>query len=470
MTRTSHSRAPPGNSGECTAAEAIRGFDWHATDVGPHAAWSQSLRSSVELLLQADEPMALVWGPRQTVFLNDAWVGEVGSADALGREAPSLTGFPWPDLAEALAGAAAEGAARRIEAPGASLFRLLPLFDERGDATGLMIRALPVPGARRDWLPSILDHGGAGVVDWDPASDVLDWSRGLSAVLGAPARDRRPGLDHLAARADPEDREQLRAAFEGAPEATHPVEVPATVVAADGSNRTWKLTVLSLRDADRASARVIGVVRDETELADARRRLRLLHGELQHRVRNILAVTRSLMRRTARTAETIDAFVNHLDGRIGALARLQSMLLRDPEAKVDFETILREELLSAAASEESFSLSGPVLKLPLGMAQTVSLMLHELATNALKFGALSEPGGRLEVAWQSDGNSVQFTWRELDVPLLAAPSSKGVGLEMLEQVLPYETGGHAVYSFEPGGFACSVSLPLPTAATAAPSS
>lgn len=189
----------------------------------------------------------------------------------------------------------------------------------------------------------------------------------------------------------------------------------------------------------------------------------LLLVEAQHRVRNTLAVVRSLVRRTARTAASVEEFEQHLDGRLAAFSRVQSHLVRDPIGGIDLELIVRDELLAhAAGNTDHVVLQGPEVRLPPRVAETFTLAIHELAANAVKYGALADAAGRIAIRWTLDGATLDFEWRET-VAALAPPQHRGFGSELLEQVMRYELDAEPALGFEPDGLHYRVRLPLPDA-------
>ena len=132
----------------------------------------------------------------------------------------------------------------------------------------------------------------------------------------------------------------------------------------------------------------------------------MLLAELQHRVRNTLAVVRSITRRTAATSETIEDYAMHLEGRIEAFARAQAMATRSADASVDLEEFIREELLAhAVRDEDKAHVNGPSIRLRAKAADSIGLAVHELATNAVKYGALSGNGGHIDVSWRVTGTA-----------------------------------------------------------------
>jgi two-component sensor histidine kinase len=191
-----------------------------------------------------------------------------------------------------------------------------------------------------------------------------------------------------------------------------------------------------------------------------------LISELQHRVRNILAVVRSLVARSAETSETVEDLAAHLDGRIAALARVQAVLVRDPRAGVDLEGLVRDELLAQNADEEKVRVDGPEITLPSKAAEVLTLAVHELATNATKYGALSQAAGNLEIVWRLDDvgtprQRLEFVWVETGVRVASgAPRREGFGTNLLKRRLPYELAGSADIEFRPGGLICQIAFPF----------
>jgi two-component sensor histidine kinase len=191
-----------------------------------------------------------------------------------------------------------------------------------------------------------------------------------------------------------------------------------------------------------------------------------LVGELQHRVRNILAVVRSVIARSAETSDTVEDLAAHLDGRIAALARVQATLVRNPRAGVDLEGLVRDELLAQNADEDKVRVSGPEISLPSKAAEVLTLAIHELATNAMKFGALSQASGNLEINWRLEDvetprRRLELVWLETGVRVASgAPRREGFGTNLLKRRLPYELAGNAEVEFRPGGLVCRIGFPF----------
>lgn len=212
----------------------------------------------------------------------------------------------------------------------------------------------------------------------------------------------------------------------------------------------------------------LGTSTDVDELRELQDRQRLLLAELQHRVRNTLGIVRSIARRTAATSASVEAYAMHLDGRLNAFARTQSMVTRDPSAGVDLELLVAEELQAHTAREgDRIHIGGPTVRFRAKAAETIGLAVHELATNAIEHGALACPDGRIEVTWRVDGSDragparLCFSWAETGGPgSPAAEPRRGFGTELLERTLAYELKARTRLAFEPNGLRCTINLPL----------
>jgi two-component system CheB/CheR fusion protein len=224
--------------------------------------------------------------------------------------------------------------------------------------------------------------------------------------------------------------------------------------------------ILPYRSVDNFIAGVVVTFIDVTPLTRAEERQRLLLAELQHRVRNTLGVVKSIARRTAETSETVEDYAMHLDGRLDAFGRVQAMVTRNPGAGVDLAFMVAEELLAYAAREgEQVTIDGPEMRLQPKAAETMALAVHELVTNAVKYGALASPSGRLQVSWTvrdgAEPPKLVFDWVESQVKIDGgSPRRRGFGTELLERTLAYELKAETSLNYRKGGLHCRIELPL----------
>jgi two-component sensor histidine kinase len=203
----------------------------------------------------------------------------------------------------------------------------------------------------------------------------------------------------------------------------------------------------------------------DEELQRSREYQRTQTLELQHRVRNILALVRSIIRRSSYAGATAEDFSSHLEARVSALARTQGSLALDGRVGSDLEDLIRAEFAANAVRDGQFSISGPPLRLSMRGTETLALMLHELTMNAVKFGALTESTGQISIDWSIDHKTapprLHWRWCESGVGTATpAPRRRGFGQELIERVLPYELGAQTSLTFAPGGVRCEIDLPL----------
>jgi two-component sensor histidine kinase len=190
----------------------------------------------------------------------------------------------------------------------------------------------------------------------------------------------------------------------------------------------------------------------------------LLLIELQHRVRNILAMIRSMVGRMDTSRYDVEEFVHHLQARIDALARTQNVISRAPGQPIDLENIIREELLAQAAREDSFTLKGPAVDLPVRAAEVMTLVLHELAMNAMKYGALGSETGKLRISWskqvEDEEEWLVLRWRENGGVDAKTDPVHGFGAEQIIGRVPYELDGRSDWTLTSDGALAKIAFPL----------
>ena len=234
-------------------------------------------------------------------------------------------------------------------------------------------------------------------------------------------------------------------------------------VAKDGRRVDVSLTVSPLRDR---SGKVVGaskVGRDITERKRAEKLQRILTEELSHRVKNTLATVQAIASQSLARARSPRDFVSSFGGRLQALANAHTLLTRTQMQGADMMVLVNEQVLVGATNGERISCSGPLLVLEPQTAVHLALVLHELATNARKYGALSVPDGRLSVTWEmrtNGGCSLHLAWNESDGPKVSAPRGRGFGRALIEHTVRSH-GGHVSVHYHRDGLTCEIDLPLP---------
>jgi light-regulated signal transduction histidine kinase (bacteriophytochrome)/CheY-like chemotaxis protein len=213
--------------------------------------------------------------------------------------------------------------------------------------------------------------------------------------------------------------------------------------------RTSLLDVVLRRITDATRERKLAADRDQ-----------LMMAELDHRVKNTLANIEALVRQTSVGADSLTAFVNGLASRIQSMAKAHSLLSQSRWEGVSINNLLMQELAPYIQGDASVKLSGPDLVLTSKSALALSLSIHELCTNAAKYGAFSSPGGMVAIGWGlATSGGLDLCWTETGGPLVSPPTRRGFGSTLIERALAMETEGQATLRFLPGGIVCDVSLP-----------
>ncbi|WP_029029646.1 sensor histidine kinase [Salinarimonas rosea] len=483
--------ASPGGSwptGESEAARLIRARDWAATPLGPVETWPGSLRAAVETILPVPIAMAVLWGPDLIQIYNDAQAALMGPErhPSIGRPAAAVWTEIWPLIEEDLAGVRAGGGAVRrdevvlpITRDGRThdlwwsyVYTPLPDPDAPNGVGGILVVATDVTQrvvAREEArtsterlralvenLPQLVWQSRDGG-EWTWASPQWIATTGLSTEASL-------GLGWLDA-VHPDDRDRVRAAWAALPESGR-LDVVHRLLLAGGGSRWYQTRAHPSPRREGVPREWFGTSSDIDDIRRLQDQQKVLLGELQHRVRNTLAIVRSIARRTGDTAQSVGDFASHFEGRLNAIARTQAHVTRDPRAGIDLEYLVAEELTACAAREGArVTIGGPKVLLKSHAAQTLTLAIHELATNAVKFGALAGETGTISVTWEIDrGGATPFlrlTWREDGVvPDPERPEREGFGTELLRRTLPYELDATVQYEIGEDAVLCALTLPL----------
>ncbi len=227
----------------------------------------------------------------------------------------------------------------------------------------------------------------------------------------------------------------------------------------DGEVR-WLLTRAEVQLTDRGLPKsVTGVLMDVTERKDSEERFRLLAREVDHRANNLLAVVQGTVQLSQ--APTVEALKAVLVGRVAALGRAHQLLSETRWVGADLRRLVEEELLAFSLGEAArVSIRGDEVALPPAAAQALAMALHELATNAAKYGALSTPQGRVAVSWSRERHGpLTIRWAETDGPVVTMPTRRGLGATMLARALGGPLKGETRMDWRPEGLVCDLELP-----------
>ncbi|SEQ02670.1 Bacteriophytochrome (light-regulated signal transduction histidine kinase) [Devosia sp. YR412] len=216
--------------------------------------------------------------------------------------------------------------------------------------------------------------------------------------------------------------------------------------------------------AEAARSALVGVILQHSELladerAKAEVRQRMLNEELNHRVKNILAVIKSLVTNPVEQDQSLEDYVESLRGRIQALSLAHDQVIRG-EGGGGLQDLLEAELLPYRNGTTSITLSGANVWMDARSFSIMALVLHELSTNAAKYGALSRPGGKLAVSWTVDAvGACELNWVESDGPIVTPPSRRGFGTVLIDRSLPFDLGGESDVQYLPSGVVALLRIP-----------
>jgi light-regulated signal transduction histidine kinase (bacteriophytochrome)/CheY-like chemotaxis protein len=234
-------------------------------------------------------------------------------------------------------------------------------------------------------------------------------------------------------------------------------------------NQSQRWTHAELRAAEALRLTLVELVLRMTETAQTERTAseqgqEILIAELNHRVRNILGLVRGLVSQSAATAADVKALVDGLHHRIGSLARAHDLLTSSDWKPTSLRALLKVEIETYGEVARRLDLIGPDVLLQPTALTPLTLVVHELMTNARKYGALSVPAGKISVTTSADeiGN-VSIAWREIGGPRVSAPSRRGFGSMLLEQAIPFELSGVSSPRYVPEGFCLDITLPAAVA-------
>lgn len=297
-----------------------------------------------------------------------------------------------------------------------------------------------------------LDAAGLGEFEWDMGQDRVFVSERMKALVGI-NRSAAPGEggDISFRFVHSDDVEALRKTVEEGLRTQGRYTAQYRMVRPDDGRMRWMQGAGVLgRDEHGRPLRVIGVVRDITDSKDEEEHREVLLAELDHRVKNVLAAVQSLAAQSARKTASTEGFLAAFAGRLNAMASAHELLTATRWRGASLAHIAAAELGGLAPGQARWE--GPDITLRPRAANAASLALHELATNAVKYGALSMETGRIEVRWaQTPDGGFQLDWTEAGGPRVAPPDRRGFGSTLLEQVTGRELGGAVTIDYHPDG-------------------
>jgi len=356
------------------------------------------------------------------------------------------------------------------------LAHIEPLFDENGRIVGAVNCMQDITAARRvedAWreseqrLAATYAHAAIGITEVDEEGRVLRTNAAASAISGYD-RDELIGTS-LFDITHPDDREWDRDNYRDQVKGKDPgYIVEKRLIRKDGRMIWVDVRSSTVRDATGRFLYGIRVVHDITDRKHAEMQQKLLLDELNHRVKNTLATVQSLATQTLRSAASPEDFRRTFEARIVALSRTHDLLTRRSWQGADLADVVMQQLGPYALHPPRLDMRGEAVALTPRAALTLSMVVHELATNAAKYGALSTPEGRLQVHWTVErrdadagqaADRVTLTWQERGGPPVVAPERRGFGSRLIERSTS-ELDGEGQLEFDPAGLRYWITIPL----------
>ena len=471
--------------------DLIRNFDWSRTSLGPVERWPQSLKTITGMLLLSPVPIVLLWGEDGVMIYNDAY-----SVFAGGRH-PRLLGSKvregWPEVAAFNDNVMKVGLAGGTLAYKDQELTLLrhgqpeqvwmnldysPVLGEGGRPAGVIaivietseqVRAERRRAEAQNKVQQSEERFRALV---NATSDVVyqmsaDWTemRALDG-RGFLSDTDSPRVRWMDEYLFTEDQAAIGRVIAEAIRSKGVFHMEHRVRRADGSAGWTSSRAIPLLSPDGNIAEWFGAASDVTDRRKVEQHLRLVVNELNHRVKNNLAMTQAIAAQTFRNADSLAQAQSSLLTRIAALAQANDLLTGERGAEVSIRGVLEQAVRPHRPRPDQTVIGGPDLTLSPKTALSLSLAMHELSTNAVKYGAWSAPGGQVSILWSvytpegGGGERLRIDWTETGGPEVRPPSRRGFGSRLIERGLAAEMGGEVKMRFEPKGLVCVIDAPL----------
>jgi PAS domain S-box-containing protein len=308
-------------------------------------------------------------------------------------------------------------------------------------------------------LQEALEAGAVTVFEWDPRSGRSRRSENAEQILGLSSEPFSAQFIDLI---HPEDRTSFKALVHQICLDNPAYSATFRFIRPDGREVWLEETARGEFDASGCLIRLKGLTRDITQRKRAEERQDVLIAELDHRVKNVLARVAVVAMHTRQGQRTIDEFVTALNGRFKSMSAAYSLLSQSRWCGVGLTDLIRRQL-APYTNDANTAISGPDVMLTPADTQALAMVIHELVTNAAKYGALSSPHGRVLVTWALTSAwpaTLTITWRELGGPRVSAPLQSSYGSSLIRNLIPYELHGTIDLTFPPEGACCTITIPL----------
>jgi PAS domain S-box-containing protein len=302
-----------------------------------------------------------------------------------------------------------------------------------------------------------LAAGMMGSWDWEQASEECIWDEGQCSIFGVDPKSFRATPENIRVLIHPDDWSLMEVAADRLLVKREPYQTEFRAVRPNGEVRWCIASAAATTDASGRVQHLSGVTIDITERKQAEERQALLAREVDHRARNALAIVQSITRLTK--ADNLPDYVRTVEGRIKALSFAHQVLSQSRWEGADLRGLVEEELAPYRAGSDTIKIEGPNVTLEPTAAQTLALSLHELATNAAKYGALSAASGRVEFSWLVQDGELVMRWIEIGGPAIGGTPRKGFGTKIVTESIERQLGGRVIHEWAAEGLRCVLAVP-----------
>jgi PAS domain S-box-containing protein len=300
--------------------------------------------------------------------------------------------------------------------------------------------------------------GNMGSWDYDLISKTWFWDEGQSRIFGVEHESFVPSVENIRRGIHADDVGAIRSALVSLSAEKPTCKLEFRIVRPDGDVRWCTAAAAASFDSSNLLVRYSGVTTDITDRKEAENRQMLLTREVDHRAKNTLAVVQAIVRMAKR--DNVEDYVKAVEGRIGALAQTHELLSQSKWEGADILRLILDELAPYnGESQQRITAMGPSLVLLPEQAQLVAMAIHELATNAAKYGSLSVDGGRVDVSWSAFGAVLSMIWRESHGPKVVPPKKAGFGTRVISS-LGAGRRGRTEFDWRPSGLIFTLEMQL----------
>jgi PAS domain S-box-containing protein len=309
------------------------------------------------------------------------------------------------------------------------------------------------------WLELAQEAGNVAPWAYDPETGEVRWTKQLYRQLGYGLDEIMPSLSAFRERVHPDDQVRLDDIREKERKAESGTQLQSELrLVRPNENSSW-IDRRSWIVEHEGRRQIIGVNVDITQRKKQEDNLHFIMNELSHRTKNLLSVVQAMASQTARYSGSFSDFEERFLGRIRALSQSHDLLVSQNWSGAPLLDLIFAQLMPFVEDEVRIQATGPSISLRAQAAQSLGIVLHELATNASKYGALSVPAGKIIIHWDFTPKSVNLSWRERDGPTVKSPAHPGFGRIIIERMASDMFGGAAKLELLPTGVRWSASIP-----------